>query len=160
MSNVQKATPEENLPGHHPEEEQDKPKRPPKLPEVDHRFGFRFDRRLELASRAFGVTPDNAHVHVRGEDLDIRFGPWVLRTSLDNVTGAEKTGPYQWWKVAGPPHLSFADRGITFATNTTEGVCIRFREPVPAAFPHALVKHPAATVTVDDADDLVVLLNR
>jgi len=65
----------------------------------------------------------------------------------------EETGRRYWWvKVAGPPRLSLADRGITFATTTRAGACIRFREPVPAALPTALLRHPAATVTVAEPE--------
>ncbi len=152
--------PPENQPGHHPDVEQDKPTGPPRLPAIDHRFDFAFDRRIAPVARVFGVRPDTASVEVTDDELSIRFGPWKLQTTIDNVESAERTGPYAWWKVAGPPHLSVADRGITFATTTREGVCIRFRDPVPAALPHGLLRHPGATVTVEDADDLVRLLNR
>ena len=53
-------------------------------------------------------------------------------------------------KVLGPPHLSFTDRGVTFATNRDLGLCIRFHEPVPAIAPFGLLRHPGATVTVAD----------
>lgn len=150
--------PDENLPGHHPPVEQDKPDHPPALPPRHHRFGFREDNTFALASRAFGVTGDRAYVDVDDEILRIRFGPWSLTTTMDNVESAAVTGPYRWWKVIGPPHLSLRDRGITFATSPAKGVCIRFREAVPAAIPGAVIRHPAATVTVDDPDDLVRFL--
>lgn len=75
-----------------------------------------------------------------------------MATPLDNVVGAEVTGPYRLVKVAGPPHLSLRDRGITFATNRARGTCIRFREPV------GLLRHPAATVTVAAPDALAEAL--
>jgi hypothetical protein len=84
----------------------------------------------------------------------VRFGPWRLRTPRDNVAGAEVTGPYRAIKVVGGPHVSFADRGVTFATNRRSGACIRFHEPVPALLPWGLVRHPAATVTVTNPGDL------
>ena len=58
--------------------------------------------------------------------------------------------------VAGPPRLSLADRGITFATSTRQGVCITFREQVSALAP--FMKHPALTVTVDEPERLAELL--
>jgi hypothetical protein len=112
------------------------------------RFPFLFDSRLFPFAAAVGVLPPTAHVEVDETELSIRFGPWSLRTPLTNVRSTEVTGPYQWWKVAGPPHLSFADRGVTFATTTESGLCIGFHEPVPALFPRRLLRHPAATVTV------------
>jgi hypothetical protein len=152
--------PEDNLPGHHPSVEQDKPTAPPTLPPRHRRFRFRRDRPFLWASVPFGVlSDDHAYVDVNDEQLEIRFGPWRLVTPLDNVESAERTGPYQWWKVIGPPHLSMKDSGITFATTNAEGVCIRFRTPVPAALPSNALLHAGATVTVEDADDLVQFLS-
>jgi hypothetical protein len=105
------------------------------------------------------VIPSTAYVDVDDADLLIRFGPWTLRTSLDNVRSLTPTGPYSWWKVAGPAHISLADRGITFATTTERGVCIRFREPVRAVLPISLIRHPAATVTVEDPDGLIAAIS-
>src|SRR3954447_9424767 len=149
------AVPEDNLPGHHPPVEQDKPRRRPSLPPRHHRFRFRRDQPVAAASIPFGVNGDNAYVDLDDERLEIRFGPWTLTTAVDNIEGAERTGPYQWWKVAGPPHLSLKDLGVTFATTAAEGVCIRFKEPVPALLPKGLLKHKAVTVTIEDPDDLV-----
>jgi len=159
MSDPQRI-PEDNLPGHHPEVESDKPTRPPRLPQVDHRFAFRFDSPVDAIARRLGVNEESAYVHVLGETLSIRFGPWTMQTMTSNVDSATVTGPYRWWKVAGPPRLSLVDRGITFGTTTAQGVCIKFREPVAGGLPVSWLRHPAATVTVEDADDLVTLLNR
>jgi hypothetical protein len=117
-------------------------------------FPFEFRRPIGLAARLAGARPTNG-VELSAGRLTIRYGPWTLRTDLRNVVDAEVTGPYDWYKVAGPPHLSFADRGITFATNSDEGVCLRFRYAVPAALPTGLLRHPGATVTVADPDGLV-----
>ena len=93
-------------------------------------------------------------------ELVIRYGPWSLRTELANVAGTAATGPYDLIKIAGPPHLSFADGGISFATRRSGGLCIRFHDPVPAILPlHLrLLTHPAATVTVEGAGELARLL--
>ena len=123
------------------------------------RFDFAFDPRFRLAALPFGVTPGTAAVELDDLHLSIRFGPWRLFTSKANVESAEVTGPYDWWKVAGPPHLSLADRGITFATNGDQGVCLRFRTPVAAMLPFGLLKHPGATVTVADTAALVQSLS-
>jgi hypothetical protein len=82
----------------------------------------------------------------------------MLRTPIANVAGTEVTGPYRWWKVAGPAHLSLADGGVTFATTTRAGLCIRFHEPVPAAVPKELLRHSSATVTVADPAALAAAL--
>jgi hypothetical protein len=112
------------------------------------RFSFDFDAKLAPAAGLFGVTSRTASVDVDDLHLTVRFGPWRLSTPTSNVVSATRTGPYRWWKVAGPPHLSFADRGVTFATTTGHGLCLSFREPVPAIAPGRILRHPAATVTV------------
>jgi hypothetical protein len=154
--------PPENRPGHHGPD-QDKPHRPPPQPTSTtepaagsgagtQRFPFQFDPRLLPLAAAAGVLPPTAHVSIDDGDLSIRFGPWSLRTTLTNVSSTSETGPYQWWKIAGPPHLSLADRGITFATTAERGLCISFHQPVPVHLPLRLrlplLHHPAATVTV------------
>ena len=63
-------------------------------------------------------------------------------------------------KVAGPPHLSFADRGITFATNRQRGLCIELERPYPGIGPLGLLRHAGATVTVDDIEGLTHALRR
>jgi hypothetical protein len=118
------------------------------------RFEFAFDPRFERLARLFGVRPETAWVDVDGERLCARFGPWRLETSRDNVAGAEITGPFQTWKVAGPAHLGFGDRGLTFGTNAERGVCIVFRDPVPGIEPTGRLRHPGLTVTVADPEGL------
>jgi hypothetical protein len=124
------------------------------------RFPFEFSPRLAPLALSFGVTPSRAYVEVTDDELRVRFGPWSLRTPRTNVRSAEVTGPYKWWKVAGPAHLSMADGGVTFATTTRAGVCISFREPVPALMPGGWLRHIAATVTVATPHALVDLLSR
>lgn len=128
---------------------------------TDETFSFSFDEaRLARLARPFGIRPETASVTVAAAELRIDFGPWRLRTPLTNVVGAEITGPYTWWKVAGPAHMSFADRGVTFASSTTRGVCIRFVEAVPALLPLRRLRHPAATVTVERPEALLERLTR
>ncbi len=127
-------------------------------PVVRRRFAFRFAPRMLPWSLAVGVSPLTSGVEVGDGELRVRFGLWSLETPLTNVAGAEVPGPYTWWKVAGPAHLSFADAGVTFATATGRGVCVRFRRPVGALVPFGLVRHPAATLTVADPEGLVAAL--
>src|SRR3954471_13449606 len=98
--------------------------------------------------------PATTSVTVDGGGLRVRFGLWRVHTPLSNVTGTEVSGPYSFVKTAGPAHLSFSDRGVTFATNGERGLCIRLREPVRALDPTGRLRHPGATVTVDDVDGL------
>lgn len=154
--------PTDQQPGHHPKVEQDKPVGPPPTPhawpEGERSYPFDFERRLVPASLLVGVTPWTSKLTVTDEDLDIRFGAWHLQTPMSNVAGTEVTGPFTWYKVAGPAHLSFQDHGVTFATSTRTGVCIRFRDPVPALDPLGKLRHPAATVTVADVDEVASLI--
>lgn len=113
-------------------------------------FAFDVDPSIARWSRLFAVDPGAARVMLDDARFTILFGRWTLSTELDNITSVSLTGPYTWWKVAGPPHLSIADRGITFATNARAGACVAFDRPVPAIDPFGLIKHPAATVTVVD----------
>ena len=65
---------------------------------------------------------------------------------------------YSFLKTAGPAHLSFGDRGITFATNGDRGVCVAFREPVPGIEPTGRLRHPGATLTLADVDGFAAAL--
>lgn len=146
--------PEGNRPGHRPAVDQDKPRRPPPTPKGSvprtTTWDFRYDWPVAGASLLAGALPRATEVEVGETHLRIRYGIWSLRTELTNVAEVSLTGPYSPAKVGGPPRLSLRDRGITFATTTAGGVCIRFHRPVRAADPLGLVRHPAATVTVED----------
>src|SRR3954463_3425399 len=113
-------------------------------------FSFRFDPAYRAAALPFGVMPATASVAVDDGTLTVRFGLWRLRTPLANVTGTEGTGAYSFVKTARPAPLSFRHPGVTVATKGERGLCIRFREPVRALDPTGRLRHPGATVTVDD----------
>jgi hypothetical protein len=121
-------------------------------------FDFRFSPAFRLAGLPFGVMPATTSVQVDGTRLLARFGPWRVETDLSNVTGSEITGPYGFIKTAGPAHLSFTDRGLTFATNRHRGLCIRFAEPVGGIEPTGRLRHPGLTVTVVDPEGLALAL--
>jgi hypothetical protein len=125
---------------------------------VSTRFEFAFAPAYRLPALAFGVVPATAHVEVTDDELRVRFGPWSLVTALDNIVGAELTGDFHWLKTAGPPHLSFSDRGVTFATNGDRAVCVRFATPVPAIDPTGTIRHPGATLTVAEPQRLLDVL--
>jgi hypothetical protein len=159
--------PAANQPGHQPAWPQDKPA--PRRRSADAgaveapgegRHPFLFEPLLLPFAAAAGVTPWTTGVDIDGGSLRIRFGPWSLETPLDNVVGATVTGPYRLHRVAGPPHLSLRDRGVTFATNRQQGTCIHFDRSVPALLPGGLLRHPAATVTVADPVALAAALDR
>ena len=115
------------------------------------RFEFAFDRRLARPLSLLGVRPDTCCLLIGASALEARFGPWTVRTPLRNVAGAEITGPYSLWKVAGA-RVSWADRGLTFGTGAERGVCIRFHRPVRGIEPAGVLRHPGLTVTVADPD--------
>jgi hypothetical protein len=121
-------------------------------------FAFRLEPRYRVLGLPFGVTAATTGVELdTGPDgeLRVRFGPWRLRTPLENLAGVEVSGGYALLKTAGPPHLSFSDRGITFATNGDRGACVSFHEPVSGIEPTGRLRHPGATLTVADVDGFV-----
>jgi hypothetical protein len=122
------------------------------------RFRFSFAGAYRLPARVFGIRPATAWVEVGDRQLDARFGPWRVSTPLENVTDVAVTGPYAFWKTAGPARLAITDRGLTFATNGDRGVLISFRTPVPGLDPLGVLHHPELTVTVADVDRLAELL--
>ncbi|MBQ1074380.1 hypothetical protein KBX06_14580 [Micromonospora sp. C31] len=117
------------------------------------RFAFRFDPAFRPALALVGVRPATAWLDVDGVELVVRFGPWRLRTARGNVVGVTRTGPYRWWRGIGV-RLSLADAGVTFASSTAGGLCLRFAEPVPALLPGGWLRHPGVTVTVAEPDAL------
>jgi hypothetical protein len=100
----------------------------------------------------FGVRPENCTATLSPAELSVTFGRWSLSTSPANVAAVSVTGPYRWWRIAGPPRLSLADRGITFATTADRGVCLELREAVGAIDPLHLIRHPNVTITVADPE--------
>jgi len=124
----------------------------------EQRFAFRFAPAYRWASLLFGIRPETAWVEVGVDALSARFGPWRLRTSLANVASVEITGPYAFLKTAGPAHLGFTDRGLTFASNGERGVLISFYRPVPGIEPTGRLLHPELTVTVADVTGLASLM--
>lgn len=122
------------------------------------RFAFSFAPSYRRAARVFGITPATAWVEVGDDTLDARFGPWGVSTSLANVSDVAVTGPYAFWKTAGPARLAITDRGLTFASNGDRGVLLSFRRPVRGLDPLGVLRHPELTVTVANVNRLAELL--
>jgi len=129
-------------------------------PDMETRFSFRFDPAYRRLAGLFGVTPERAWVDLSEDEFEARYGPWRVRTSVDNIASAEVTGPYSFLKTAGPARLGITDRGLTFASNGESGVCITFHAPVPGIDRSGRIRHPELTVTVVDVDGLVAALAR
>ncbi len=123
-------------------------------PATAQRFDFDWETRYRVAALPFGITPSRAWVEVDDTDLTVRFGWWTLRSPLANITATSTTGSYAFAKTAGPPHLSFADRGVTFATNGRRGLCLQLDEPVAGIDPTGRIVHPGVTLTVADLPGL------
>jgi hypothetical protein len=119
---------------------------------------FGFAGAVGIAARVVTARSTRPYVEVSDDALTVRFGPWTMTTPRSNVAEISESGPYAPWKVIGPPRLSMADRGITFATNAERGVCIRFFEPIAGIEPTGSILHPGMTVTVADPDGLLAAL--
>jgi hypothetical protein len=122
------------------------------------RFEFRFSRPYRLAARPFGITPQSAWVQIDDQHLLANYGPWQLGTTLANISRVAITGPYWFYRTAGPARLGVTDGGLTFASNGEQGVLLSFRERVPAIDPFKLIRHPELTVTVADVHGLISAL--
>lgn len=119
------------------------------------RFPFRFDPAYRRLARVFGITPARAWVVLSDDELEARFGPWRVKSSRSNIAGATVTGPYRFFKTAGPARLAITDRGLTFASNPDRGLCISFHSAVAGIDRFGLIRHPELTVTVADVDGLM-----
>jgi hypothetical protein len=125
----------------------------------DRRFGFRFAPAYRRAALPFGVTPERAEVRVGGGELRARYGPWRIRTPLSNIKRVAITGPYRFYRTAGPARLGVTDWGLTFASNGERGVCVEFHEPIKGFEPIGLRRHPNLTLTVADVEGLAAALH-
>jgi hypothetical protein len=120
-------------------------------------FAYAADNRFAPFWLPFGVRPTRDGVTITDDGLlRATFGFVRLETPKTNVTGAHVTRDYRWYTAAGA-RRSFVDDGLTFGTNNHAGVCIHFRDPVRS--PLSRKGHSALTVTVDDVERLVELLN-
>lgn len=123
-----------------------------------HELAFDFDPAYARVGALFGVTAERAAVIVDEHRLEVRYGPWRLRTTVGNVRSAQLSGPFAFLKTAGPPHLSLRDRGVSFATNGRQGLCLQVHHPVPAIDPLGVIRHPGLTVTVQEPHALAELV--
>ncbi len=122
------------------------------------RHHFAFATAYRAPALLFLITPRTAWVDLSQDALAVRYGPWTLRTPLSNVAGVERTGGFGFLKTAGPPHLSFSDRGISFTTNGEDAACVSFVEPVAGIDPTRRIKHPGATLTLQDVPAFIAEL--
>ena len=124
------------------------------------RHPFEFAPAYRVAALPFGITPRTAWVEIGPAGLDVRYGLWRLRTPVSNIEDATLTGDFGFLKTAGPPHLSFADRGVSFTTNARSALCVQFHQPVKGIDPTGRIKHPGATLSVRDPEALLADIRR
>lgn len=124
------------------------------------RHDFAFAPAHRWAGLPFGVTPRTAWVEIGPAGLDVHYGLWRLSTPLANLAEATVTGGFRFLKTAGPPHLSFSDRGVSFTTNTRSALCLSFHEKVKGIDPTGIITHPGATLTVRDPQALLADVRR
>jgi hypothetical protein len=123
-----------------------------------YEFRFEGDPRFRSLLLLWGVSDRTARVEIGPAcGLVARFGLVKVQTSLDNIAGAELTGPYRWYKAIGVRE-SLVDHGLTFGSTTRGGVCIRFHTPVRGLGPRA--RHPGLTVTVQDREGFAETVER
>lgn len=122
------------------------------------RYAFRFGPAYRIPGLLFGITPATTYAELGTAGLAVKFGLWRLDTPVDNITAATLTGDFAWLKTAGPAHLSLVDRGVTFATNGEAAVCVAFRQPVRGIDPTGRIRHPGATLTVENPSALIAHL--
>lgn len=123
------------------------------------RFPFRFDPRVKPALLWFWVNPKRCYVEVGDGVLHAQFGRWKVHTPLSNVKHAHTSGPFKAYRAIGL-RFSFTDRGVTFGSSTTGGVCIEFHEAVAPTTLALGMRHPNLTVTVEDPEGLVAAIER
>jgi len=117
------------------------------------RFEFDFHPRYGRFLKPLGVKPANSYVELTDDEFIAKFGRWKVRTPLSNITCYQVSGEYKWYRAIGI-RGSMADHGLTFGSTTSQGVCVRFAEPIRPFVPF-MPHHPGLTVTVADAAGLV-----
>ncbi len=124
---------------------------------ADEVFEFDFDPKYRGFLRLMGVKPSNSLVTLTADDqLSVKFGRWGINTPLSNVAGTEITENYFFVKAIGI-RGSLVDRGVTFGTNTRQGACLKFHEPVAVL---AVRVHPGATLTFADVKGFLRAVER
>lgn len=121
-------------------------------PNATRTWPFSFEPKYQPLLALLGIRPDNSMVTTSPEGFEARFGRLSVRTPWSNVKGTQLTRDYRAFKAIGP-RGSMKDRGATFGSNTAEGLCLCFHEPVEA-LAGKLMRHPGLTVTVADCAGL------
>lgn len=124
---------------------------------ADRFFPYDFDTRYAWIWRPLGARPKVDGVTITSAGIFIAtYGRFRVETPVSNIKEVQRTGPYKWWKGVGL-RGSLADSGITFSTTPRGGVCVLFKNRIPAVLLTGR-RHAGLTVTVADRDGLVEAL--
>jgi len=118
------------------------------------RFPIRIGSRSRLVLRLFGATPEKAYAEV-GDDLEIRFGWFHLRTPVANIARYRIEGPFIWIKAIGV-RMSVRHHDVSFCGSAHGGVRMDLKEPVR----WGPFRVPALWAGADDLDALAAELSR
>jgi hypothetical protein len=118
------------------------------------RFPIRIGRRSRLYLRLWTVRPETAYAEL-GDDLDVHFGRFRLRTPIVNLASWRIEGPWLWVTSIGI-RRSVRNGDVSFAGSPHGGVRIDFHKPVP----WGIFKVPAVYVGADDLEALADELSR
>lgn len=120
-------------------------------------FSYRFDKRWAPLFMVLGVRQEDG-VDVSDDGaLVATYGPFSVRTTLDNVDYTVVTGPHRWYTAVGL-RLSFTDDGLTFGTNHYSGLSIAFRHRIPRVIGPR--DHSTLWVSVKDPEGLAAAINK
>lgn len=118
-------------------------------------FPFDFDRRFIAIWWPLGAREGRDGVTINDGNVVATYGRFAVRTTVDNVTSTQVSGPYNPLKAVGL-RLSMADSGLTMGTGYRSGVCLTFATKVDRVI--GWRDHRGLTVTVADPDGLVAAI--
>ena len=116
------------------------------------RFPIRIGRRSRWIVRLFGATPATAYADL-GDDLEIRFGWFRIRTPVANIASYRVEGPFTWIKAIGV-RMSIRHADVSFCGTAHGAVRMDLKDPVRWG-PR---KVPAVWAGADDLDALAAAL--
>jgi hypothetical protein len=116
------------------------------------RFPIRIGPRSRAVVRLFGATPATAYAEL-GDDLEIRFGRFRIRTPIANVARYRIEGPFPWITAIGV-RMSVRHRDVSFCGSNHGAVRMDLGEPVR----WGPVRVPAVWAGADDLDGLAAAL--
>lgn len=117
------------------------------------RFRIRVGPRSRPVILLWGARPATAWAEVDDHELRARFGPFRIRTPLDNIVSWRIEGPFVWIKAIGV-RMGILKRDLSFAGAAHGGLRVDVREPIP----WGPFRVPALYVGVDDLDGLAEAL--